>query len=187
MPLQFVETALPGVIEIVPQVFKDQRGFFMEIFHQEKYENAGISKPFVQDNYSHSSRGTVRGLHYQLQNPQGKLVYVMAGEIFDVIVDIRLGSPTFGKWVSLSLSSDNRKQVFIPEGFAHGFCVISETADVMYKCTDLYAPGDDHGVLWSDPAIGIDWPVKEPTLSDKDMKYLRLSETPQDRLPVYSP
>lgn len=185
MPLKFIETALPGVMVIEPDVIKDSRGFFMEIFHQKKYAGCGISKPFVQDNFSRSCKGTLRGLHYQLNHPQAKLVYVTTGEIYDVVVDIRRGSPTFGKWVGVYLSSENRRQLFIPEGFAHGFCVLSETVDFFYKCTDLYHPGDDHVILWSDPALGIDWPVKDPLLSAKDSRQLSLKDVPQELLPVY--
>lgn len=187
MPITFSPTSLAGVTLIEPQVFTDSRGFFMETFHQKKYSEAGISKTFVQDNLSRSSKGTVRGLHYQLKYPQCKLVYVLSGEIYDIVVDIRHGSPTFGRWMSVLLSSDNKKQVYIPDGYAHGFCVLSNTADVMYKCTDLYAPGDDFGVLWSDPALGIDWPVDEPILSEKDTRYPVLNNVPKENLPPYIP
>ena len=150
----------------------------METFHQRKYAEGGIDRIFVQDNLSHSKRGTIRGLHYQLRHPQGKLVYVITGEIFDVAVDIRFGSPYFGKWVGSLLSSENKRQIFIPEGFAHGFCVMSKTADVLYKCSDLYAPDDDRGLFWADPTIGIDWPIKTPILSKKDSQNPRLAHIP---------
>jgi len=187
MSLKFIETSLPGVIQIEVDEFRDQRGFFKESYHHKKYAEGGIDRTFVQDNHSHSARGTLRGLHYQLKHPQGKMVSVIAGEIFDVALDIRLGSPTFGHWVGLYLSVENRHQAFIPEGFAHGFYVISETADVLYKCTDFYTPGDDFGVIWSDPSAGIEWPDKKPLLSDKDSRNPQLSQIPESRLPVYAP
>ncbi|MBI5675965.1 MAG: dTDP-4-dehydrorhamnose 3,5-epimerase [Nitrospirae bacterium] len=185
MPLKFTETALPGLIIIETETLKDSRGFFMETFHQKKYADIGISRPFVQDNFSRSCKGTLRGLHYQLNHPQAKLVYVTTGEIYDVALDIRRGSPTFGKWAGVYLSSENGRQLFIPEGFAHGFCVLSETADFIYKCTDLYHQGDDHGILWSDPELNIDWPVKDPLLSTKDSRQLPLKDMPQELLPLY--
>ena len=185
MSIKYTKTDLPGVLLIEPGVFKDSRGFFMETFHQKKYAEAGIDHTFIQDNYSHSTRGTLRGLHYQLKHPQGKLVYVVSGEIYDVAVDIRRGSPGFGKWTGQYLSGKNRRQIYIPEGFAHGFCVISETADVLYKTTDLYNPDDEYGVLWSDPTIRIDWPVEVPIVSDKDKQYSRLNELPETHLPIY--
>lgn len=185
MPPEFIETDLPGVIVVKPEVFRDHRGFLMESFHSERYSSGGIERVFVQDNHSHSVKHTLRGLHYQLKNPQAKLIYVVKGEIFDVALDIRKGSPTFGKWTGLVLSDQNRHQLFVPEGFAHGLCVLSETADVIYKCSDLYAPGDEFGILWSDPEIGIDWNVKQPLLSEKDSKCLKLSEVPEDLLPVF--
>lgn len=185
MSIKYTETDLPGVLLIDPEVFSDSRGFFMETFHQKKYAEAGIDHAFIQDNYSHSTRGTLRGLHYQLKHPQGKLVYVITGEIYDVAVDIRRGSPGFGKWVGQYLSDKNRRQIFVPEGFAHGFCVLSETADVLYKTTDLYNPDDEYGVLWSDPTIGIDWPVEMPVVSDKDKQFPGLREAPETHLPIY--
>ena len=183
MTLKCTEKSLPGVLLIEPMVFKDDRGFFLEIYHWQKYLATGMDKPFVQDNHSHSCRGTLRGLHYQLEHPQGKLVYVIRGEVFDVAVDIRRGSSTFGQWTGTILSEENKHQLFIPEGFAHGFCVISETADVLYKCTDLYAPGDEYGILWSDPVIGIDWPVENPILSEKDAESPGLMDVPEALLP----
>ena len=157
----------------------------METFHQKKYAEAGIDHAFIQDNYSHSTRGTLRGLHYQLEHPQAKLVYVIKGEIYDVAVDIRRGSPGFGKWTGQYLSCKNKRQIFIPEGFAHGFCVISETADVLYKATDLYKPDDEYGVLWSDPTIRIDWPIKVPIVSNKDKQFPGLQDVPEQHLPIY--
>lgn len=185
MSLKASKTALPGVLIIQPDVFRDSRGFFMETYHQKKYSEAGIKLNFVQDNYSHSSKGVLRGLHYQLTHPQGKLVYVIKGEIFDVAVDIRRGSPTFGQWVGEILSEGNNYQIFVPEGFAHGFCVLSETADVLYKCTDVYYPDDDRGILWSDQAIGIAWPVQNPAVSDKDSRHPLLHKVSDALLPAF--
>ncbi len=185
MSIKNIKTKLPGVLLIEPEVFEDSRGFFMETFHQNKYAEVSIDQAFIQDNYSHSTRGVLRGLHYQLKHPQGKLIYVITGEIFDVAVDIRQGSPTFGQWVGQYLSDQNKRQIFIPEGFAHGFCVISETADVLYKATDLYNPDDEYGVLWYDPDIGIDWPVKVPIVSDKDNHYPGLRDAKETQLPIY--
>ena len=157
----------------------------METYHQGRYAKCGIGQVFVQDNLSFSIKGTLRGLHYQHPHDQAKLVQVIKGAIFDVSVDIRQGSPTFGQWVGHNLSDGNGLQLFIPEGFAHGFCVLTETAHVLYKCTDFYSPRDESGVLWSDPDLGIDWPVKTPLLSHKDSKNPRLADIPPDRLPVY--
>ncbi len=187
MTLKCIEDSLPGVVLIEPEVFEDDRGFFMETYHMNKYGEVGIDQPFVQDNHSHSRRFTLRGLHYQFKHPQAKLVYVISGEIFDVAVDIRRGSPTFGRWTATVLSASNRRQLFVPTGFAHGFCVLSETADVIYKCTDLYAPGDEYGILWSDPSIAVAWPIKTPVLSDKDSKNPKLKEVPEALLPLYTP
>lgn len=185
MPITFTKTELPGVITIQPAVFEDNRGFFMETYHQRTFREAGIQCNFVQDNYSHSRRSTLRGLHYQLENAQAKLIWVISGDVFDVVVDIRRGSPTFGQWMGVRLSDINRRQIFVPEGFAHGFCVLSETADVLYKCSDLYSPGDEHGVIWNDPSIGIEWPIDTPIISKKDGENPRLSEIPEDVLPLY--
>lgn len=166
--MRFIPTELPGVVIVEPTVFGDDRGFFMETYHEARFRDGGIGEPFVQDNQSKSVRGVLRGLHYQLPNPQGKLVRAVAGSIFDVAVDIRRGSPHFGKWLGVELSAENKKQLWIPAGFAHGFCVTSETAEVVYKCTTLYDGPNDRAILWNDPAIGIDWPVSEPILSAKD-------------------
>jgi dTDP-4-dehydrorhamnose 3,5-epimerase len=185
--LNIIETSLPGVILIETVAFRDHRGFFRETYHKDKYADIGIDKDFVQDNHSFSRQGTLRGLHYQFVHSQGKMVYAVRGEIFDVAVDIRLGSPTFGRWAGFDLSAENGHQVYIPAGFAHGFYVLSETADVVYKCTDFYTPGDDFGILWSDPSIGIDWPSESPLLSEKDSENPKLDEVPEDRLPVYKP
>jgi len=184
--MKITEKSIPGVLLIEPDVFKDDRGFFLETFHKDKYADLGFHKVFAQDNHSRSERGTLRGLHYQLKHPQAKLVYVVRGEIFDIAVDIRQGSPTFGKWTGSILSEENKCQHFIPEDFAHGFCVLSQTADVMYKCTDIYAPKDEYGIIWSDPAIGIDWPIDSPTLSEKDSRYPELKNISGEQLPIYN-
>ena len=181
--MQVIPSEHPDVLLIEPDVFPDERGFFMETFHAKKYSQQGLPEVFLQDNHSRSTRGVLRGLHYQLEHPQGKLVRVVSGEVFDVAVDIRKGSPQFGKWVGFVLSEENQRQVYVPPGFAHGFCVLSEQADFMYKCTDLYTPGDEYGIAWDDPDIGIDWPQLEYSLSDKDQHYPLLRDT--DKIPVY--
>ncbi len=185
MALSVVKTDIPEVLIFEPDVFGDRRGFFMETYNRDQYASKGLDRLFVQDNYSHSAGGTLRGLHYQLNHPQGKFVFVVKGEVFDVAVDIRKGSPTFGKWVGQILSETNRRQMFIPEGFAHGFCVLSETADFMYKCTDFYHPEDDRGIHWADASIGVSWPVDNPVLSDKDSSLPCLKNMAEDELPVY--
>ncbi len=162
---------LPEILHIEPDVFSDDRGYFLETYQARKYEKHGISEMFVQDNSSFSKKDVLRGLHYQIGRPQGKLVYVVRGEIFDVAVDIRKGSPTFGRWVSYILSSENNHQIFIPDGFAHGFCVLSDIAHVMYKCTDFFDPASARGIIWNDTALQIEWPVEHPILSDKDKTY----------------
>lgn len=161
---------------IEPKVFGDARGFFMETWHQDRYTKAGLPVHFVQDNLSFSTRGVLRGLHFQHPNPQGKLVYVLQGEVFDVAVDIREDSATFGQWVSVLLSSDNKRQLYIPGGLAHGFCVTSKTALFAYKCTDFYNPQAEKGIIWNDPDIGIEWPVNNPILAEKDRGYPRFKE-----------
>jgi dTDP-4-dehydrorhamnose 3,5-epimerase len=183
--MKVFHTSLPGVYLIEPRVFTDPRGFFMEIWQAERYLQAHIPGPFVQDNYSCSTRGVLRGLHYQLRHPQGKLVYVLQGEVFDVVVDIRRGSPTFGRWVGEMLSGDNHRQLYIPPGFAHGFCVLSAVALFLYKCTDFYAPGDEYGLRWDDPELGIHWPVSGPVLSEKDEHSPTLDTVPREQLPVF--
>ena len=183
--MKVLPTKLDGVYIIEPQVFSDPRGFFMETYHERKYSEAGIEQLFVQDNLSSSIRGTLRGLHYQINHGQAKLIQVVKGAIFDVAVDIRRGSPYFGQWTGVHLTGDNKLQVFISEGFAHGFCVLSEAAEVVYKCTDFYAPEDEGGILWSDPDLAIDWPVEKPLLSDKDSRLPRLADVPPERLPLY--
>jgi dTDP-4-dehydrorhamnose 3,5-epimerase len=175
--MQIHTTPLEGLVVIEPRVFGDARGCFLETFHAARYRDAGVSLDFVQDNLSCSSRGTLRGLHYQRHQPQGKLVYVTAGAVFDVAVDLRRSSPTFGRSYATELSDSNRRQMYIPPGFAHGFCVLSEAADFAYKCTDYYRPDDERTLLWSDPALGIAWPDVEPRiLSEKDRHGVPLAE-----------
>lgn len=181
------ETALSGVRVIEPTIHRDARGFFLETFHAERYAEAGIPGPFVQDNVSYSGRGVLRGLHLQVGTPQAKLVSVTRGEVFDVAADVRTGSPTFGRWVGETLSDENLHQLFIPAGFAHGFVVIREPAVLLYKCSDRYVPGDELTLRWDDPDLGIDWPVDEPIVSEKDAAGLRLAEIEPDRLPRYAP
>lgn len=183
--MNVIESNLPGVLIIEPQVFGDARGFFMESWHQARYEQAGLPARFVQDNVSYSARGTLRGLHFQNPNSQGKLVHVLQGEVFDVAVDIRVGSPTFGRWMGITLSGNNKRQVYLPEGFAHGFCVTSEYALLAYKCTNFYNPQAECSLLWNDPDIGIDWPIALPILSDRDKNAPRLKEMPPHRLPKF--
>jgi dTDP-4-dehydrorhamnose 3,5-epimerase len=182
--MKVTETSLPGVLVIEPKVFEDERGFFLESYQEKHYREAGIPKPFVQDNHSCSVRGTLRGLHYQLARPQGKLVRVVVGEVFDVAVDIRRGSPSFGQWFGTYLSAQNKKQMYIPEGFAHGFCVTSEVAEFLYKCTDVYVPGDQYGIIWNDSDLKIDWPVTAPLLSPKDQALTKLTQAGES-LPGY--
>ena len=172
--MKFQPTAIPDVILVEPAVFRDDRGFFLETWHERKFRDGGLPAAFVQDNHSFSQRGTLRGLHAQLRQPQGKLVRAVQGEIFDVAVDIRPDSPTFGRWVGEILSGENFRQLWVPPGFAHGFCVLSETAHVQYKCTDFYVREDEIGIVWNDPGIGIDWPLDEPLLSPKDRDAPRL-------------
>lgn len=182
--MRFVPTELPGVLVIEPDVHQDPRGFFVETYHAEKYRAGGIEGPFLQDNHSRSVRGTLRGLHLQVGRPQGKLIHVVDGEIYDVAVDVRRGSPTFGAWVGVTLSAANFKQCYVPPGFAHGFCVVSGDAQVEYKCTDLYDPSTEIGIAWNDPALGIIWPIAEPLLSDRDRRHPLLASLLAD-LPVW--
>jgi dTDP-4-dehydrorhamnose 3,5-epimerase len=174
--VRFAATDLPGVLLIEPDVHRDGRGFFLETYHEEKYRAAGIVGPFVQDNHSHSVAGTLRGLHLQGRRPQGKLIRAVEGEIFDVAVDVRVGSPTFGRWVGVTLSAENFVQCYVPAGFAHGFCVLSKIAQIEYKCTDLYDPDAEIGVAWNDPAIAITWPLREPVLSSRDRQHPPLAQ-----------
>jgi dTDP-4-dehydrorhamnose 3,5-epimerase len=172
------------VLLITPTVYGDERGFFLESFNEREFARAGIDARFVQDNHSRSSKGVLRGLHYQLEHPQGKLVRVVRGAIFDVVADVRVGSPTFGKWIGLTLDDVGKQSLWIPAGFAHGFCIVSDTADVLYKATDFYAPADERGIIWNDPSLAIEWPVNNPTLSAKDAAFEPLSATSSD-LPRY--
>lgn len=174
--MKVTETSLPGVLLIEPQVFRDERGFFTETFSTGKLDGSGIPSEFVQDNHSRSTYGVLRGLHYQLRSPQGKLVHVARGKIFDVAVDIRVGSPTFAGWYGAELSDENLASLWIPPGFAHGFCVLSDVADVIYKCTTLYDADDDRGIAWNDPRIGIEWPLSDPVVSGKDAQRGTLPE-----------
>jgi dTDP-4-dehydrorhamnose 3,5-epimerase len=182
--VRIIPTKIPEVLVIEPDVYGDARGFFMETWHAAKYAELGLDVNFVQDNQSRSSKGILRGLHYQLEQPQGKLVRVSAGRVFDVAVDIRKGSPTFGQWVGIELSGDNFKQFYVPPGFAHGFCVLSETADFAYKCTDFYAPQYEHGILWNDPDIGIQWPGEDYQVSEKDAQNSLLKDM-GNALPIF--
>jgi dTDP-4-dehydrorhamnose 3,5-epimerase len=184
--MRFLDTRLAGVTLIEPDVHQDPRGFFLETWHQRKYAEAGICGPFVQDNHSHSARGTLRGLHAQLRRPQGKLVRAVEGEMFDVAVDIRRGSPSFGRWVGFVLSGANFRQLWVPPGFAHGFCVLSERVHVEYKCTEFYDRQDELAIAWNDPAIGIEWPIASPVLSPKDAAAPRL-EAVASSLPDFAP
>jgi dTDP-4-dehydrorhamnose 3,5-epimerase len=181
--MKVIATELPEVLVIEPKVHGDSRGFFYESFQARRYADAGISAPFVQDNLSRSVRGTLRGLHFQEPRAQGKLVQVLRGTVWDVAVDVRRGSPRFGRWAAVELSESTPRQLWIPPGFAHGFCVLSESADFFYKCTELYAPDSERSIAWNDPAIGIVWPVQEPLLSVKDRAAPHLADAPV--LPAY--
>ena len=183
--MKIIKTALPGVIELALDVCTDKRGFFVETYQQQRFEDLGIHCRFVQDNLSHSYRGVLRGLHYQHPHPQAKLVQVLAGEIFDVVVDIRRGSASFGKWAGAVLSEENNHLLYVPEGFAHGFCCMSERALLQYKCSDFYSPAFEGGIFWADPDLSIDWPVKTPLVSEKDSRCRFLRDLPIERLPVY--
>jgi dTDP-4-dehydrorhamnose 3,5-epimerase len=183
--VRVVATAIPGVLVVEPDIHQDGRGFFLETYHADRYREHGITGPFVQDNHSRSAANTLRGLHLQVRRPQGKLIRVIEGEVFDVAVDVRRGSPTFGRWVGVSVSAENFRQVYVPAGFAHGFCVVSPIAQVEYKCTDVYDPADEIGIAWNDPAVGITWPVQQPLLSARDTAHRTLAEM-TDRLPAWS-
>jgi len=183
--MKIIPTKLPGTLVIEPQVFGDARGFFYESYNEAAYREAGIDVRFVQSNVSRSARGVLRGLHYQWPNPQGKLVSVIDGEVYDVAVDVRRGSPTFGQWAAAMLTAENKRHFWIPEGFAHGFCVVSEFATFSYQCTALYDRTADATIRWNDAAIGIDWPVSAPLLSDKDASAPLLADMPADRLPRF--
>ena len=183
--MKVIETAIPGLMILEPDVRRDTRGFFLESFRAELAESLGMDRPFVQDNHSRSRRGTVRGLHYQHPGAQAKLCRVVRGDVLDVLVDVRRGSPAFGKAVTVRLSEDNFRQVYVPRGLAHGFAVLSDEADFLYKCDAYYAPEQECGILWDDPSLGIDWLVGEPILSERDRALPRLADMPPDRLPVY--
>lgn len=185
--MKIIETSLPGCCVIEPAVFGDERGFFFETWNAERFQERGLPGNFVQSNVSSSARGVLRGLHFQWPRPQGKLVSVLEGEVYDVAVDIRRGSPTFGRWEAVILSAENRKQFWIPEGFAHGFAVLSERALFSYLCTDVYVKEADAGLRWNDADIAVDWPVSAPTLSAKDENAPFLKDIAEDRLPVYTP
>lgn len=176
------ETEIPGVVLLTPKVFGDPRGFFFETWNRRRFAELGLDLEFVQDNISFSGRGILRGLHFQNPSPQGKLVQVLQGEVYDVAVDIRRGSPTFGRWFGVRLSAENHQQMYIPPGLAHGFCVTSETALFAYKCTDFYNPDGEYSLRWNDPELGIDWPIGEPTLSGKDADGLLLRDLPDEAL-----
>jgi dTDP-4-dehydrorhamnose 3,5-epimerase len=177
-------TDLPDVLLIEPRLFKDERGHLLEIYQAERYLEHGIPAKFVQDNLSYSAGNVLRGLHYQLGQPQGKLVSVVQGRIFDVVVDLRKNSPNFGQWISITLDARDFRQLYLPQGFAHGFCVISDSATVLYKCTDYYAPHEERGIRWDDPFLGINWPVAKPILSPKDQAYPGLESLPASELPA---
>jgi len=181
-----VNTSLPDVWEIQPKVFRDPRGFFLETYNRNRFAEIGILETFVQDNHSRSSQGTLRGLHYQLRHAQAKLCRVIEGEAFDVAVDIRRGSPTFGKWTSVLLSAEKQNQIFIPAGFAHGFVARTESVQFLYKCSEFYDPSDEHGIRWDDPALAIAWGVSNPLISEKDANYSVLAEVSPENLPRYS-
>ena len=174
--MEFINTQIPDVILIKPNLFKDHRGYFLESFHSEKFKKAGININFLQDNHVKSIKNTLRGLHFQVNYPQAKLLRCLIGKVFDVAVDIRKNSPSFGKWVGRELSEENKFQLFIPEGFAHGYYVMSDEAEVTYKCSNIYHPEDQQGILWNDPQVGIEWPETEPILSDKDADASLLSD-----------
>jgi len=183
--LERLETSLPGVFELRPKVIRDARGFFLESYHHEKLAVLGITDSFVQDNHSRSTKGTLRGLHYQLQHPQSKLCRVVEGEALDVAVDIRLGSPHFGKWTSVLLSAREHNQIYIPGGFAHGFLALTDSVQFLYKCGDFYDPVDERGVLWNDPDLHIPWLIDNPLVSEKDSRHPTLAGTPRELLPRY--
>jgi dTDP-4-dehydrorhamnose 3,5-epimerase len=185
--MERIETSLPGVYELRPVVHRDERGAFLETYHHAKFSELGIKDTFLQDNHSISSRGTLRGFHYQLLHAQAKLCRVIEGQALDVAVDIRIGSPHFGKWTSVRLSAKEQNQIYIPAGFAHGFLAITDTVQFLYKCSDYYVPSDEYGILWNDPDLAIDWAASNPLLSQRDAKNPRLADVQQQFLPRYSP
>jgi dTDP-4-dehydrorhamnose 3,5-epimerase len=175
-------TPLPGVLVVHPPLFRDDRGFFLEAWRHDRFEAAGIPDHFVQDNQSRSMAGTLRGLHWQWRKPQAKLVRVLSGRIFDAVVDVRRGSPHFGQWFGLEMNAEDFTSLYVPVGYAHGFCVLSDTAEVLYKCSDTYDPGGEGGLIWNEPAVGISWPIEAPTLSPRDQKHPRLDPSRADLL-----
>jgi dTDP-4-dehydrorhamnose 3,5-epimerase len=183
--MQKVDTSLPGVFELRPKIFGDARGFFMETYHRTKFAELGIKDTFVQDNHSCSAKGILRGIHYQLHHPQAKLCRVVEGEALDLVVDIRVGSPQFGKWTSVLLSATTQNQLYVPAGFAHGFLALTNAVQFLYKCSDFYDPGDERGILWNDPDLSINWGINSPIISEKDSKNPRLGEVPLQDLPGY--
>lgn len=185
--MDLIETSLPGVCELRPKIISDARGFFMETYHQRKFAELGIADTFVQDNHSRSIKGTLRGFHYQLRHAQAKLCRVAEGEAFDVALDIRVGSPHFGKWTGVILSASKQNQFYIPVGFAHAFLALSDSVQFLYKCSDFYEPVDEYGVFWGDRDIGIPWDCTKPLVSERDAKYQRLADIPKERLPRYLP
>jgi len=185
--MERIETSLPGVYELRPRIYRDARGFFLETYHQARLAQLDIGDAFVQDNHSQSAQGTLRGLHYQLHHPQAKLCRVIEGEVLDIAVDIRIGSPNFGKWTSVRLTAREQNQIYIPAGFAHGFLALTNTVQFLYKCSDYYAPEDERGILWNDPALKIAWNISNPMLSQKDAKNPLLATVPREHLPKYLP
>jgi dTDP-4-dehydrorhamnose 3,5-epimerase len=183
--MQRIETSLPGVIELRPVIHRDARGFFTETYHQAKFADHGITDTFLQDNHSRSVKGTLRGLHYQLRRPQAKLCRVVEGEALDVAIDIRLGSPSFGKWTSVLLSAEQQNQIYVPVGFAHGYLALSDSVQFLYKCSDFYNPGDEYGIAWNDPDLGIRWNAADPTISARDSQFITLAQVPREFLPEY--
>lgn len=183
--MKIIQTAIPGVVIFEPKILGDRRGFFLETYREDLIKDAGINQPFVQDNHSRSRKGILRGMHYQLTQPQGKLIRVASGSVFDVAVDVRRGSPTFGEWFGTILDDKNMRMLYVPPGFAHGFLTLSDTADFLYKCTDYYHPQSEQGIAWNDPDIDIAWPSREPMLSEKDQSNPPLSKMPMDKLPQY--
>jgi len=183
--MQKIETSLPGVLELRPAIHRDARGFFSETYQQTKFAEFGIQDQFVQDNHSSSAKGTLRGLHYQLRHPQAKLCRVVEGEVLDVAVDIRVGSPTFGKWTSVVLSAKAMNQIYVPAGFAHGFLALTDTVQFLYKCSDFYDAKNEHGIVWNDPDLKISWGVSAPMISEKDAKYPKLCQVLPELLPEY--
>jgi dTDP-4-dehydrorhamnose 3,5-epimerase len=183
--LERIETSVPGVCELHPRIFRDPRGFFVETYHSARFTELGITDVFVQDNHSQSAQGTLRGFHYQLHRPQAKLCRVIEGEVFDVALDIRLGSPHFGKWAGVILSAKEQNPIYIPKGFAHGFLALTERIQFLYKCSDFYDPADEHGIAWNDPGLQINWGIRQPLVSPKDSSLPALAVVPREFLPAY--